>query len=405
MKKWLCFFIGVVAFVTQCKSDSYTNVGHAMMAKKSNLSTIQKLMIKYVAQKKGYDVRGWVDLKKRVKNTDKDIKLKIEDNKVVCIEGDKATRVTLVREQYVSNIGTNGQFLLHFQYDDLDGNAQILNPIPLIRENYVAGTDGKNVLFPNGFQGYVVCVEAGEEAHLVSDKMETVNFVEPEWEVSVDIQMFRNPLVPYGRMYKIIILDNVDVIKDGKKSFFWYMPLATMIDIFEFHTVIENLKKGKTCRVLRTMRNGELILKCDKVKRYISPSLINSYGRMGLLVTNVITLSTPMLAPSLVGYEIKGLKDDQPYTGGEATVVVKTPTPISFPRLFFKGHDMKYHLTPAGSRWVIGNSIILSLWLAAHIIFNGTFYKYIKDKMKKIDQQLDKAPFAFPWKLGYSTNM
>lgn len=401
MKKWLCFFIGVVALVAQCKGDGYSNADHSPMAKPSGLSSLQKMMISYIAKKNGYDMRGWVDLKKQVKNTDSNIKLKLQNQKVLCIEGDKVARVTLVKEQFVANVGTEAQFLLYFEYQDLGGNGAVLNPLPLVRENYIAGADGQNVLFPNGFEGYIVCVEAGKEAYLVADKIDLVDFVKPEWEVSVDVQMFRNPLAPYGRMYKIVILDNVEVIKNGKKSFYWHMPLMNMIDVYEFHIVIESLAKGKSCKVLRSIRNGELILRCEKLRKSTTPVLINSYGRLGVFLANVVTLLSPLLAPSLVYYQVEEGKSSDANKDGQAMVTVSTPKIMSGKALATIKPQGKAYLTAAGTRWIVGNSIVLSLWLAAHIILNGTYYKTIKDKMKKMDQELDKAPFAFPWRLEY----
>lgn len=404
MKKVLFLFLFIIGLIVECNGNDGGVSDGILNKRKSKLSTIKKKLIKYIADKNGYNTEGWLDISKLSASDMRNIDLQIDNEKVICNRGNQLVSVTLLKEEFVMSVGAQGQFLLYLEYHNVDNGAKMLNPLPFVRENYVYKANGKNVAFPNGFKGYIVCLEKDKEAFLVPKFLKEIDFIEPEWEVRVNIQMLKNPLATFGRMYKIDILDNVSVLKNGDKSFFWPVPITSIIDIFELHLAIEDAEKGKYCRLSRLAATGRVILNCRKWRFTFAPLLSNIYAGFGWALLNGLIYATDIHKPSEVHYHIDTKYSNSKNDLVDARLNYTFPLPLDDSEDAL-AHDYKKEAKARSKKnYIVVNSIYIGLWLVANVIMQCISSGVIYKTMKRLHKKFQNASFAFPWKLSYIAN-
>lgn len=283
--KYIIFFI--VCFIKGCQCDKKQADKSFLRKERTSLWRMKERIINGLSRMYKYDVNGWVDVQNIRSDSLKQIDLTLQDGKVICKNSNNVVPVKALSYKIVHEDKKHIYSEYIFEYVGVNSKKKMLNPIPvMIPKESKRQIINQNKVLPENFQGYLVCEEKGSPASLIQHTIETLEFTTPPWRTLVNIELYRNPLAPYGRLYKIIVLDNVEVLKNGKKSFFWPLPVSSMADVYAFQTAIDDSRKGRYCMLSRDDVSFNIKLSCRSWERSITNAAVNGFLFLGLLIMN-----------------------------------------------------------------------------------------------------------------------
>lgn len=283
--KYIIFFI--VCFITVCRCNRKQEDKTFLRKERSSLWGLKERLINGLSRMCKYDVKGWVNVEKLSNDALKKIDLRLQGGKVICMNSNNVVPVKALSYKIKHEDNKNVYSEYVFEYIGVNNKKKMLNPIPvMIPKEPGTRVIKTNKVLPDNFKGYLVCEEKGSPAILIQHTIETLEFMTPPWRTLVDIELYKNPLAPYGRLYKINVLDNVEVLKNGKKSFFWPIPISSMAEVYAFQTAIDDSRKGKYCMLSRDAGRFTIKLSCRSWERSVTNEVVNGFMFLGLLIMN-----------------------------------------------------------------------------------------------------------------------
>ncbi|SCP03552.1 conserved Plasmodium protein, unknown function [Plasmodium malariae] len=297
--------------------------------RESFLQNLKSKFINFIANKKGFDRNGWINMSSS-KEKYSYIDLKVEKDTIICNEDNKVVEVQLVNQKVIKHTGEATYLELYLRAKNVQSNSEFnskvkaltqstsksrympVTRIPLkkfaktfdnrlfdayednstisgsTRGSGSGGKDGGSLA--TNFEGYLVCTKKDTNALLVPKKIDTVEFISPPWKVKVSVDFYKCPLSNFGRVFLITIIDQVNILMNNKRYFIWPIPLSSFSEVYDFHMAVHDSKKGKFCELERLIKDKSLQLNC--------PSWNGSYNHG---ITNALLLSAYMGMASIQG--------------------------------------------------------------------------------------------------------
>lgn len=387
--------------------------------RKFDFLQLKNRIIKGLAHIKKYDVHGWVNINNLTPDSIKTFELKIEDGQVICMSGNNAVPVKEVHQKIYFQDDNYIYGECKFKYIGVENEDGMMNVLPVMRKKESKKKFANEFkLLPKNFEGYLVCEKEGEAASLVPYKTESLEFVPHAWRTLVDIHVYKNPLARYGRQYKITILDNVKILKNGKKSFFWPIPAQSMVDVYDFQKAIDDSKKGKFCMLSRDEETFDIHLDCHSWKINVANSIVNGAFLAGYIIMNAAYGSyfpfvkhDPILVKKIalrdgdVYFLYNGVKgaEDSKGTGNTGATLKKEDNKNKKPKgieeydpYTEKDNNLKKSvLLYSNLAYLLTWGLVNGAWSIAKLI-------RINSVLNRAENELRNAELAFSWKLQYS---
>ncbi|SCM26574.1 conserved Plasmodium protein, unknown function [Plasmodium chabaudi chabaudi] len=227
---------------------------------------IKEKFIDLIARQSGYDTNGFVDLS----TADHDINnLKIRINKngdLICnSDNNQAIEIIITNETILKQ--TKDAIYSELSFIPKTGsNSSSLTKIPIKRPKNGSSSFFSNVNakdnFPMNSEAYLVCSKENENVLLVPKYLEKVEFISGPWLVRVSVSIYKDPLRPFGRAFRITIVDGVSVLSNKQNSFVWFMPLKSFSEVYNFHMAARDSKNEIYCNLERPANNKTIKLDC-----------------------------------------------------------------------------------------------------------------------------------------------
>lgn len=419
------FYITVLCGIVFGNTDNKNNSLNGKESYFANLINPSEKVLKRVikiTKADGRDKNGWINMEKVAETNLKYINIELRNGKVMCNEGNSVVPIKLKNIQNVSSVGENNSYLLHVDYGSISPTAKTVNPLPLIKKGWDANCDlavdlgfsegeqekSKDKIFGDNFEGYLVCYRKDDQALLVPKLFKNVNFKAPHWRVAVEISMHKNPLAAFGRQYKVTILDSVDVLENGKRSFIWPLPLRSMADVYIFHKMME--KKNKMCFLERDAKTFDINLYCEHWGFRLKRNDVNLGTLIAMGIFNVGMLAyTRSIKPYETDYWFRrNYNNNSLFT---TDVFVNGPDHGSIKDRgeeveYLEPHLRSHALRMAKKNWYfLINLVVLLAWGSSMAAWTTGLYIRLLLDIKQMDKLLDKVTFVYPWALEQSFSM
>lgn len=359
------------------------------------LQRARESIINFIAKKKKYDTKGWVDIL-TIDQAFNKIDIRVHNEKIICNSGNSIVEVHVKEQTLIEQTDDAIYGNVKFGHNELSKNSNFINPLPVMRSNqYYNGADSQNVL-PSGFEGYIVCEKKNSNAILMPQVFESVEFIAPPWSVRVSVELFKNPCVRYGRQFRITILDNVNILMNNQNSFTWSVPFESFADVYDFHLAVRDSKNGRFC-ILGRDESFDISLKCDSWKKSYGLKQINTYFIGGFIGMNLIQgIAFPLTRHKKVPYYTIGEEYDSYRVMLEENKNVPEGAEV---KVDDKGY--KKDLSNKGRIALISNLVYLGIAAITNGIYGLVKFIQIKNNLDKFNKELEEAQLFYPYKLQY----
>lgn len=368
-----------------------------------------------ICKKKGLDKKGWVDVTKLSSYNLNHVNISIENGKVICNEGNQLVQVKVIHNEKISSKNGNSFYLLYLDYVNTLPDFKMINPLPIMSTGWDDNIDlGINLssadkadlnkndkLFPKDFEAYILCQKEGEQAYFIPKNTNSINFIAPPWEVAVDIKMYRNPMVAYGRQFKITVLDNIDVLENGKRTFIWPIPARNMIDVYTMYKMTK-VGKSNSCYLSRDAVTFEVSLRCDNTSFLLNKKVFNSSTAILFGIMNIsLLLQFLFIGEKDVQYNFMRHKELQNYkhmTKYMKNVDIKDPDDELDDKI--KGVITRDVLKKSKIKKLVETNLYgVATWVGFLLVWKAyDFFKLMKE-IRDMHKEFKKAEFVYPWKL------
>ncbi|KYN95373.1 hypothetical protein PRSY57_1226200 [Plasmodium reichenowi] len=374
--------------------------------------SIRNKIINFIANKKGFDRNGWMNMS-IVQPKLNSINVRIENDHIICNEENQVLEVSLVRQNLLryTDEGTYHEILL--STSNLSPTSQFINPLPLMKKNHTMNniTNHTGDKLPDGFEGYLICEKKNSQALLVPKIIENVEFISAPWKVRVSIDFYRCPITNFGRVFQIIIIDHVNVLMNNQRSFVWPIPLASFSEVYDFHLAVVDTKKGHFCELERNIETQDLNLNCPCWNKSYKFSITNALFLSGYIGMNVIqAIAQPFLEDSNNSRkhpansnldDIDSHKKRITYNDLiDNTIKNNNDNNINNQNQNYDDGKKKY-LKKLNS---ITHLIYLSITALTNTAYSMMALMQIKKNLDLFNKAYEKAPYFYPWSLKYPEN-
>ncbi|ETB61765.1 hypothetical protein YYC_01586 [Plasmodium yoelii 17X] len=248
-------------------SNIFINGLNAETQKDANNGTIfhivKEKIINFIAKKKGYDKNDWVNLS----DADHDINnlsFRIDKNgDVICNKDNQAVEISIINEKILKQTKDviYSELSIH---PKIGTNTSNITKIPI--KKYKNNSNGfffnKNNNSLSNSEAYLVCAKKNSNVVLVPKQTEKVEFISGPWLVRVKVNVYKDPLKPFGRAFRITIVDGINVLTNKQNSFFWFIPIKKFSEIYHFHMAAKDSANGIYCNFERSLDNKSIKLHC-----------------------------------------------------------------------------------------------------------------------------------------------
>lgn len=354
----------------------------------------------------GLENRGnrlWMHRKNGLKNS-RQINVDSSTGTTIC---KSSRRVVPVRIIDIKTVSEKPSFILYEILVEVEGAYNSANPVvhslPLsVRKDVDNPMNKQHEIFHVGFEGYLVCVNAEEQAILVPNKVKQVQFLPPTWRVRVKIDLHVEPLAPFGRIYRFTILDDVRILDDGSKKFDMVLDGHSPASMYYLSLAIDKQKKGKFCVLSKTEFNKKALLHCDHWKLGVNSSIYKI-----ILPTAIAgSLLDIYYANKTKPGNIKTVDIVDKKSSSHETYLIEEPKDNFFKQPATSSDLLKYR----HSQYIFGNGIVflkyilpISLWLA--LTWNVISVTEFSDVLIVMNKQFKEAPSAYYWSLSQQPNI
>ncbi|CAD2114049.1 hypothetical protein YYG_00445 [Plasmodium vinckei petteri] len=221
--------------------------------------------INFIAKQKGYDTNGWVN----ILTADHDINnlsFQIDKNgDLICNNDNQAVEILITDEKILKQ--TTDAIFSELSILPRSGtNSGSITKIPIKRpkngsNNFFSNQNAKNNL-PVNSEAYLVCAKKNSNVVLVPKHADKVEFIPGPWIVRASVNIYKDPLKPFGRAFRITVVDGVNVLANKQNSFTWFMPLKSFSEVYHFHMAAKDSKNGTYCNLERSVDNKVIKLHC-----------------------------------------------------------------------------------------------------------------------------------------------
>ncbi|SBT82600.1 conserved Plasmodium protein, unknown function [Plasmodium ovale] len=362
---------------------------------------LKNRFIDFIASKKGYDVKGWVNLS-QLQGSIGMINLRIENNTVICNEGNQVMEVELVGQKLLQSTKDGIYNELHLQSKNASVNSKFMDKIPFMKTRsfidnilqYNAKTNG----LPSDFEGYLVCVKKNSKALLVPKSIEQVEFISAPWKVRVSIDFYRCPLSNFGRIFLITIIDQVNVLMNNQKSFIWPVPLTSFSQVYDFHLGVRDSQKGNFCELERVENGFDLRLNCPSWKQSYKLGLANAVLLSAYLGMSFIQGISYPLVENLADEYISGKYDSlEKYPQNSRKRIISA----SYRREEYEEEEIRRNLKKVS---FITNIALLGVTGLTNAVYSIKSVVEIIKNLDNFNKEFERAELFYPWALTYPEN-
>ncbi|CXJ23155.1 conserved Plasmodium protein, unknown function [Plasmodium berghei] len=255
-------------------------------------------IINFIAKKKGYDKNYWVNLS----DADHDINnlsFRIDQNgDVICNNDNQAVEVSITNERIFKQTkdAIYSELSIH---PKIGTNSSNITKLPIKKYK-----NSSNVFFFNknnnnslsNSEAYLVCAKKNTNVVLVPKQNHEVEFIPGPWLVRVSISVYKDPLKPFGRVFRITIVDGINVLTNKQNSFFWFIPIKTFSEIYHFHMAAKDSKNGIYCNFERSLDNKSIKLHCPS---WNTPYKLNTSNWMLFSVNLGMSIACATVIPQM----------------------------------------------------------------------------------------------------------
>lgn len=384
-------------FLSFCSADfgRTTQISLQPTLRFSLKNEILNLFLKLVHSKSGQ----WVNTENFL-DISRDLNVDVDSDRVTCRSGPFYTPVQIQDKQIVFSDYNYDVYQIAVAAGNIEGSTYTTHYLPLTEmKNAENGMNHmKGSLLPLGFTGYLVCVSQGSEAVLVPKGSYDVNFLPPSWSVRVKLEMFRDPSAPYGRVYRVTILDNITVLRNNSEQFFFTLHKHSFASVFYLSFAISEYGVGKFCILSSSLTDPQIKLDCENwkmnvghtIRKFVLPSFLIGgffhilYNRsMPSERLNIVKVQkrSPNIefADYLVEYQDDNLFNE---------ILFPYDKMIEKKEHFFKKLNSRVFKT--------GSVIVLLILIQKFLLYN----KDIIRGLTLMKNQFKEAPFVYPWSLS-----
>ncbi|KEG04010.1 conserved Plasmodium protein, unknown function [Plasmodium vinckei vinckei] len=260
---------------------------------------VKEKVINMIAKQKGYDTNGWVNLS----NANHDINnlsFRIDTNgDLICNSDNHAVEISITDEKILKQTA-DAIFSELSIVPRIAGNSASITKIPIKRpkngsNNFFSNQNAKNNL-PLNSEAYLVCTKKNANVMLIPKHAEKVEFIPGPWLVRASVNIYKDPLKPFGRAFRITVVDGVNVLANKQNSFIWFMPLKSFSEVYHFHLAAKDSKNGTYCNLERSVDNKVIKLHCPSWGTHYKLMNLNIIlGSLKLGMTMMHNAATPYL--------------------------------------------------------------------------------------------------------------
>lgn len=388
----VCFFV----FVSAVKGDVYREFN--IMTPLDHTNQTGLTFIHSILENSGDSMYGWVDLDVLEYRT-RNMKVEIKDDKAVCANGPNAVSLKIVGKQVVSEDEEFTKYMVTVEYLNHHHSVELPNPLPIIVSKYSKVEEFIiNMDLEPGFEGYLVCTAANAKVFLVPKQGPIIDFINPPWKIKVKIDIYRNPLATYGRMFRIINLDNVSVLQDGRREFFFTLKRSQLYLVYYLYLAMKDQDKGKYCTLSKSSENELPLLECESFKVSTKAKAINKFFMWSFLGSAIFNVTNSI-------FFRKPESDNPNLLEGSSSVSSNSSTSGQALTLPDSDHNDRIitdkELNKSKRTVLAATTLPLLLGLISYNIYDGiSRIKVIVNNVKLLRQQYINAPFAYNWSLA-----
>lgn len=370
----------------------------------------EKTLLTPRLQLNNYLAYQWVDFDgtSRIRK----MKIKMKDGMVKCQTSHSFTLLRIVRKEKIDQRGSTGYYRIHVSYKTTEDKLNLMTTLPVtITDLKEEDTEGPNELLPVGYEGYLVCLNKGDQALLASKESNKVPFADPSWITKVKIKMMKNPVAPFGRVYKVTVLDNVNILQDGSKEFIFLLDRArdSLLTVYHLSQAIRDQESGKYCILSRKTNYMKTVLMCNNLSAGLKNNE-NIYDKLNrfekifkprFLILGALTLFTvnTMYDRDMKEKEYHCEIINNVYTGKPEKYLIENPDNVLNvlqSDSFNKGKSLEKVKSKIS---YLSYSIFVPLYLLGKLAIPGLRILNLLRDIKLVNKQYREAPYAFKWSL------
>ncbi|CAD2105274.1 conserved Plasmodium protein, unknown function [Plasmodium vinckei brucechwatti] len=402
-------FLNSLKAETQQKGSTGFQLSHFAKEKFINL----------IAKQQGYDTNGWVNLL-TADNDINNLSFRIDKNgDLICNSDNQAVEISITDEKILKQT-TDAIFSELSILPKTGANSGSITKIPIKRpkngsNNFFSNQNAKNNL-PVNSEAYLVCVKKNSNVVLVPKHADKVEFIPGPWVVRASVNIYKDPLKPFGRAFRITIVDGVNVLANKQNSFTWFMPLKSFSEVYHFHMAAKDSKNGTYCNLERSVDNKVIKLHCPSWGTHyklITLNIVLASMKLGVAIMHSAALpymnkihvdNTELKLHHLLDKELNknsNLGNSKYISGNEDS---DNANPFELNSVDDLHNDINDNINKTDIMDRALNAIILGILGISNAIYVAKeTYKLMK-RLKEINTEFENARPFYEWTITYTEN-